>query len=198
MQATLATRSLPAELLWLLFPPSIVISPHDNRDPALIGRIDTRGISHPDDQILTHDQFAALQYDEPRSMDSPTFSSAHLLMVPTASAQAPAGKMVGAQSTPSPVYTLSSNTTVGLSNNPVSTVAPAASNAAPPATATHVTTRRRFSCPMPACPRTFDRLTRADACHNKHIDWKPHVCQGACGDATWWVILFEEVSTQSI
>lgn len=40
----------------------------------------------------------------------------------------------------------------------------------------------KFKCP--SCPRMFDRMVRAMACHNGHLQSKPNACNGACGNPT--------------
>lgn len=45
----------------------------------------------------------------------------------------------------------------------------------------------RFKCLTPACQKWFDRHTRAEACHNRHLKARPHVCRGACGNQNWSV-----------
>ncbi|KIM25529.1 hypothetical protein M408DRAFT_26084 [Serendipita vermifera MAFF 305830] len=39
---------------------------------------------------------------------------------------------------------------------------------------------RKFRCSM--CPRTFDRASRVEDCHNRHLDCKPHKCLGRCAN----------------
>ncbi len=46
--------------------------------------------------------------------------------------------------------------------------------------------QRKFKCPISGCPRTFDRLNRAQACQNYHLGETPYACLGACGDQNWY------------
>jgi hypothetical protein len=46
-----------------------------------------------------------------------------------------------------------------------------------------VTPQRRLGCPL--CTKTFASFRRAEACYNKHLEWKRYVCRGMCGDVTW-------------
>jgi hypothetical protein len=71
-------------------------------------------------------------------------------------------------------------------------VAPGASSPRPK-TATLAT--RRFKCFTPTCQKSFDRYTRAEACHNRHLKAQPNVCGGVCGNQNWSVQHFNNFYT---
>ncbi|PVG03564.1 hypothetical protein CPB86DRAFT_695095 [Serendipita vermifera] len=46
--------------------------------------------------------------------------------------------------------------------------------------ASEVVNGNKYQCPT--CGDRFNRLSRAESCHNSHSGSKPFVCGGQCGD----------------
>jgi len=77
---------------------------------------------------------------------------------------------------------------VVLTNVPMNNYGPSVAwNTTPVVAAIPATPQHKFPCPFPMCPKTFDRLSRADACLNAHLGRKPYVCLGTCGNISWSV-----------
>ena len=154
-----------------------------NGGPVLTREADTQGTPQLVDQILTHHEPTIPGYNEPQSLTPFAFSEPLSPMFFQPSNQAATGDIPANQPIPSSAH-LDSSTTSNISTDvPAMNGVVPASTTAPPVPTTNVTTQHRFGCPL--CPKTFDRLTRAEACHNEHLDLKPHVCHGACGDVAW-------------
>jgi len=45
--------------------------------------------------------------------------------------------------------------------------------------------KRPFKCPR--CSKTHERISRANACINRHRKARPYACNGSCGNPNWLV-----------
>jgi len=64
-----------------------------------------------------------------------------------------------------------------------------------PPTHPHRTPQHKFTCSF--CMKMFNRPSRADACFNAHLGWKPYVCPGTCGNLLWSVNTSDNVMVRS-
>jgi len=158
-------------------------SPCHGGDSVLTREADAKGTCQLDDQLWTRYEPTTPWYYELQTLNSLFFNEPLFPMRFEPSNQAPTEDVPASHPTFSPAYVPSSSTPNISMRAPVATAVAPALTIGPPTPATNVTTRRRFGCPL--CPKTFDRLARAEACHNEHLDLKPHVCRGVCGDVAW-------------
>jgi hypothetical protein len=138
--------------------------------------------SQSDHSISTYNEITMMWPDGPQSMDWLDFTDTLPQMLFAQADNAATGAVHTSPQIPLAAHYTSAAT---LTHTPVVSAVAPASTATPMALTTQVTTRRRFRCPMPTCTRSFDRNARAEACHNRHLHQKPHVCPGGCGRFAW-------------
>jgi hypothetical protein len=144
---------------------------------------EAQGRSRPDNRMSTYYEHIMPWYDKCQSLNPPAFNRTLFPVFFEPSNQTTTEGISSGLPMASSTYARSTATLHNSVDAPAMITAAPASTFTPPTPTTDVTTRRRFGCLL--CPKTFDRLSRAEACHNEHVDWKQYVCGGGCGDATW-------------
>jgi hypothetical protein len=160
------------------YPPPMPSLSHRDRYATLTRGADTQGTENQtlppyEPTMAWHDE---LQYMDRHNLPDPPmfFEQAN---------ESAIGATLTSQAAPSTAHASSITTANTSKNAHAMTTAPPVSNLAPSAPTPQVTTQGRFGCAV--CPRSFDRFTRAEACHYNHLGWKPHRCRGTCGNAAW-------------